>query len=771
MWLEGASEFEAYALWVTLLVAVSGLLYALYLIRFVLNKDKGTEEMQKVSLAIQTGAETYLKKQLRTVFLVSVVVAIALFFSAFLAGENMIISVGRMLAFVMGATFSASVGYIGMSMAVRANVRVAQAARSSFSEALKIGYRTGTVTGMLTDGLGLLGGTLIFMIYDVQAPMVLLGFGFGGTLIALFMRVGGGIYTKAADVGADLVGKVEKGIPEDDPRNAAVIADLVGDNVGDCAGMAADIFESYEVTMVAAMILGLTAFGLLGQVFHATPEQIRSWQYLAVVYPLLVRAIGVVSSIIGTYSVKTRKGDDDAMKGITKGYLTSTVISFVGFLLLALFWVNTYKMPDQNGVIHTYGLRLFLATLSGIILALAINHLTEYFTSDKYRPVQQIGEATETGAATVILSGMASGLESSVWSIMAIAGAMISSTVIFWGESPFMIAYGVALTGIGMLTLTGNTVSMDSFGPIVDNANGVGEIAGLEPQARQYLADLDAVGNTTKAITKGIAIGSAVIAATSLFVAFVADSFNEGSTLLTIDITTGHVVNGIEISNPLIFSALLIGASIPFLFSSIAIRAVNRAAELIVIEVRRQFREIKGLWEGETEPDYETPVKICTTAAQKELVGLATISIVSPILIGMLFGEVALGAFMGGSIVSAQLLAVYMSNAGGAWDNAKKHVEDGYHGGKGSDAHKASVVGDTVGDPLKDTAGPALNPMVMVINLVSVIMGPIVVKYSLMQGISLGNAIGIVVMVALMVWAVWYGKKEIGHMMEKEEKA
>ncbi len=772
MWLEGASDFEAYALWVTLIVAVSGLLYALYLIRFVLNKDKGTEEMQKVSLAIQTGAEAYLKKQLKTVFYVSTVVSIALFFTAFLAGENMIISVGRMLAFVMGATFSASVGYIGMSMAVRANVRVAQAARSSFSEALKIGYRTGTVTGMLTDGLGLLGGTLIFMIYDIQAPMVLLGFGFGGTLIALFMRVGGGIYTKAADVGADLVGKVEKGIPEDDPRNAAVIADLVGDNVGDCAGMAADIFESYEVTMVAAMILGLTAFDLLGRALGASAADVRSWQYLAVVYPLLVRAIGVVSSMIGTYSVKTKKGDDDAMKGITKGYMTSTAISFVGFLLLAFLWVNTYHMTDAaTGVVYTYGLKFFLATLSGIILALVINHLTEYFTSDKYRPVQQIGEATETGAATVILSGMASGLESSVWSIMAIAGAMISSTIIFWGESPFMIAYGVALTGIGMLTLTGNTVSMDPFGPIVDNANGIGEIAHLEPKARQYLADLDAVGNTTKAITKGIAIGSAVIAATSLFVAFVADSFVQGSSLLQIDTATGQVVSGIEISNPLIFSALLIGASIPFLFSSIAIRAVNRAAELIVIEVRRQFREIKGLWEGTAEPDYETPVEICTTAAQKELVGLATISIVSPILIGMLFGEVALGAFMGGSIVSAQLLAVYMSNAGGAWDNAKKHVEDGYHGGKGSDAHMASIVGDTVGDPLKDTAGPALNPMVKVINLMAVIMGPIVVRYSLLTGLNVGNVTGVIIMIALMAWAVWYGKKEIGRMIEKEEKA
>lgn len=771
MWLEGATEFEAYALWTILLIAIVSLIYTFYLARSVLKKDKGTEEMQKVSLAIQRGAEAYLKKQLKTVVYVSVLVAIALFFSAYAAGENMAISLGRMIAFIIAASFSATVGYVGMSVAVRANVRVAQASRTSFPEALKIGYRSGSITGMLAAGLGLLGSTAIFMIYDVQAPAALLGFGFGGTLIALFMRVGGGIYTKAADVGADLVGKVEKGIPEDDPRNAAVIADLVGDNVGDCAGMAADIFESYEVTMVASMILGLTAFGLLGRAFNATDAQIRSWQYLAVIYPILVRAIGVVSSMIGNYAVKIKKGDNDAMKAITKGYMISSFISFLGFLAVAFFWVNTYHMTDANGIIHTYGLKFFLATLSGIILAIAINYLTEYFTSDKYRPVQQIGEATETGAATVILSGMASGLESSVWALLAIAGAIISSTIIFWGDSPFMIAYGVALTGIGMLTLAANVLSMDSFGPIADNANGIGEIAHLEPQARQYLADLDAVGNTTKATTKGIAIASAVIAATSLFVAFVADSFNQGSSLLAIDTATGHVISGIEISNPLIFSALLIGASIPFLFSSIALRAVNRAAELIVIEVRRQFRQIKGLWEGEAEPDYETPIKICTTAAQKELLGLATISIVSPILMGMLFGEVALGAFMGGSIVAAQLLAVYMANAGGAWDNAKKHVEDGYHGGKGSDAHKASVVGDTVGDPLKDTAGPALNPMVKVINLVAVIMGPIVVKYSLHTGINPVNVISIIVMVALMAWAVWYGKKEIGHMVEKEETA
>ncbi|MBE3139838.1 MAG: sodium-translocating pyrophosphatase, partial [Thermoplasmata archaeon] len=674
MFLQGATVFEVAALWITLLVAVLGLVYAYFLKKYVMKQDDGNKEMKEISKAIQDGAETYLRRQLRTVFFVIVILAIALFLTAYVgkpvnwAGSNeewMLVSIGRMLAFLMGAGFSASIGYFGMRMAVRANVRVAQASKTSLKKAVTIGYRTGTIVGMLTDGLGLLGGAIIFIIYDINAPEVLLGFGFGGTLIALFMRVGGGIFTKAADVGADLVGKLEKGIPEDDPRNAAVIADNVGDNVGDCAGMAADIFESYEVTMVSAMILGLAAFA--GNPHH---------QYVAVVFPLLVRAIGVVSSIVGTYAVRSKTEKEHVMKSIHRGFSISAFISIVGFIVLAFFWVDT-QIAD--------GWKFGVATLSGIIMAVVINYLTDYFTSTKHKPVQEIAESTETGSATTILSGLATGMESSVWALFVIVGAMIASALLFPAESPFLIAYGVSLCGIGMLTLTGNTISMDSFGPIVDNANGIGEMTHMEPEARQRLAEMDAVGNTTKAITKGIAIGSAVIAAVSLFMDFIVRASDAGSQLLRVEggQITGHVV----ISTPIFFAALLIGGAIPFLFSSMCIRAVGRAASLIVFEVRKQFTTIKGLWEGKAKPDYTTPIDICTRAAQKELIGLGLLGILSPIIIGLIFNEVALGAFLAGTILSAQLLAVFMANAGGAWDNAKKSIEAGNHGGKGSECH------------------------------------------------------------------------------------
>ena len=764
MFLEGASEFEVIALWITFFVAISGLIYALVLKRFVMKQDVGTKEMQAVSQAIQEGAEAYLKRQMRTVLIVVVILSAALFLTAYAGqpehwlvdsdgvatgntdGDWMVISIGRMMAFLMGAGFSAAVGYYGMRMAVKANVRVAQAARKSLREAVTIGYRTGTIVGMLTDGLGLLGGVVIFMIYDVHAPEVLLGFGFGGTLIALFMRVGGGIFTKAADVGADLVGKVEKNIPEDDPRNAAVIADNVGDNVGDCAGMAADIFESYEVTMVSAMILGLAAFA-------GNPEM----QYIAVIFPLLVRAVGVVASIAGTYAVKSKTEKEDVMKSIHRGYVLSAIISVVGFVVLALFWVQGASENVGYNDVSYIGLRLAAATGAGIVMALVLNFLTEYYTSTHHKPVKEIAKATKTGSATTILSGLAWGMESSVWALFVIVGAMVASAVIFPSEQPFLVAYGVSLCGIGMLTLTGNTISMDTFGPIADNANGIGEMCGLEPEARQRMADMDAVGNTTKAITKGIAIGSAVIAGISLFMDYIVRAAEAGSTLLTVDgfIITGEVV----ISTPIFFAALLIGGSIPFLFSAMCIRAVEKAASLIVIEVRRQFKEIKGLWEGTAKPDYETPVDICTSAAQKELVGLALVSILSPIIIGLIFNEVALGAFLAGSILSAQLMAVFMSNAGGAWDNAKKYVEDGHHGGKGSDAHMASIVGDTVGDPLKDTAGPALNPMVKVISLIAVLIVPVVVKYNIGAidfNTDPGTFIAVLIGIALMIFGVGY---------------
>ncbi|MBI5000166.1 MAG: sodium-translocating pyrophosphatase [Euryarchaeota archaeon] len=841
MFLDGASDFEKYGLWVTFVVALAGLAYAWYLRSFVLKQDEGTDKMKQIAAAIQKGAEAYLRRQLRTVIWIIAILALVLFATAYMgkpvgwetqqsfisgyaingnlvpldetlisqnitaaygAGtqhwmssanhtlyinyttatginrltiiptfdtakadtEWIYVSFGRMVAFLMGAGFSATVGYFGMKMAVRANVRVAQASRKSLNEAVTIGYRTGAIVGMLTDGLGLLGGVLIFMVYDVSAPEVLLGFGFGGTLLALFMRVGGGIYTKAADVGADLVGKVEKNIPEDDPRNAAVIADNVGDNVGDCAGMAADIFESYEVTMVSAMILGLAAF-----------EGNRAFQYIAVVYPLLIRAIGVVSSIVGTYIVRTRGEGEDVMKAIHRGYYISAIISIVGFWALAGAWV----LPAMSGSdIEWLGLKFACATMAGIVMAIIINNLTDYFTSTHQKPVKEIVESTNTGSATTILQGLSAGMESSVWSLFVIVGAIIASAIIFPISEPFLVAYGVALCGIGMLTLTGNTISMDTFGPIADNANGIGEMAGLEPDARQRMADMDAVGNTTKAITKGIAIGSAVVAATCLFMDFVVRAGQAGSTILGagVDPLTGMLSHGISISSPILFAALLIGGAIPFLFSAMCIRAVGRAAQLIVVEVRRQFREIKGLWEGTAQPDYEKPVDICTRAAQKELVGLGLLAVLSPVIVGLIFNEVALGAFLGGAILSAQLMAVFMANAGGAWDNAKKSVEDEprdpeRNKGKGSERHKASVVGDTVGDPLKDTAGPALNPMVKVINLIAVLIVPVVVGYNLSTGTKLSwtsdgmlpiAAVigGVAAMVGLLTYAIWVSKKK-----------
>src|SRR3990172_9593021 len=668
---------------VVLGTAIFGLLYAVFLVRQVLREPQGNEKMIKIAKAIRLGANTYLKRQFKTIALLVVFLAAALYFTA----PDQTIAIGRALAFLAGAVFSATVGLVGMNMAVQGNVRVAEAAKTGLGKALKIGYRSGTVTGMLTDGLGLLGGTTIFLIYGEKAYEVLLGFGFGGTLLALFMRVGGGIFTKAADVGADLVGKVEKGIPEDDPRNAAVIADQVGDNVGDCAGMAADIFESYEVTIVSAMILGLILNHLTGQLY---------W----IIFPLLVRAAGVFSSIISTYSVRSSREGENAMKPIRRGFILAAVISIVSFFLFAQF--------------YTRDLRFFWATSVGIVLAIVIQYITEYYTSTEYGPVKEIAKATKTGPATTILAGLASGYESTVMSVIVIAISIVASAVIWQGggagDTIIYIFYGVALCGIGQLTLTGNNVAMDSFGPIVDNANGIGEMAHLEPKARQILADLDAVGNTTKAVTKGIAIASAVLAAVALFAAFYYDYG-----LLSINLIKWQV-----------FVAFLLGGAIPFLFSSLAIRAVGRAAYLIINEVRFQFK-VKGVWEGTVDPDYGKVVDICTAAAQKELLTPALLAIVSPLVVGLLFDLEALAGFLAGVILVGQLLAVFMSNAGGAWDNGKKTIEDGIYGGKGSEAHKAAVVGDTVGDPLKDTAGPALNPLIKVINLISIISASLMV--------------------------------------------
>jgi K(+)-stimulated pyrophosphate-energized sodium pump len=661
-----------------------------------------------------------------------------------------LIGIGRAIAFVLGAGFSLTVGQIGMRMAVQGNVRVASAARFSFGDSLRIAYRSGTITGMLTDGLGLLGGTVIFMIFGVAAPDALLGFGFGGTLVALFMRVGGGIFTKAADVGADLVGKIEAGIDEDDPRNPAVIADLVGDNVGDCAGMAADIFESYEVTIVSSLILGVALFSLTGH-------------YEWIIFPLLVRGVGVLASIFGTYNVRASKGrSGDAMRAIFTGFLTSAAISVVLFGIIAVF----YMQPVPGG-----WWRPFLAATTGVLLAIGIDRLTEYFTGSHSKPVQDIKDSADTGTATLILSGIASGFESSAWSVIVLAGTIFASILIFGGISsdPVLnftyILYGVAMTGIGMLTLTGNNVAMDSFGPIADNANGIGEMAwhGKEDEetlaAKQIMADLDSVGNTTKAITKGIAIGSAVIAAVSLFGSFITDVARVDPTALA---------DGIRISTPVVFVGMLIGGAIPWLFSSFAIMAVSRAASLIIKEVRRQFK--LGVLDGEVEPDYDKPIEVSTAAAQKELIPLALIGVLSPIIVGLVFQVEALGGFLVGIILSGQLLAVFLNNSGGAWDNAKKLIEDEPSDpeknlGKGSERHKAGVVGDTVGDPFKDTAGPALNPMIKVVNLVALIVAPIVVAY---KNLGFTGWLVVILAVAALIWAIYQSKKPSESLVDIE---
>jgi K(+)-stimulated pyrophosphate-energized sodium pump len=773
----GLNEFEQIAIVGVMVTAFISLLYAWLLRGTVLKKDKGTPKMQEVWNAIRIGAESYLGRQLKTILPLILILTVAMFLTVYivpptlearewhcifiqgvdandqealescatnLTMENdpvgyqqiqLIIGIARMLAFIMGASFSLIVGQLGMRMAIQANVRAASASRRGFNEALSIAYYAGTITGMLTDGLGLFGGTLIFIIFGRAAPDVLLGFGFGGTLLALFMRVGGGIYTKAADVGADLVGKVEQDIPEDDPRNAAVIADLVGDNVGDCAGMAADIFESYEVTIVSGLILGLALVSLTGDL---------KW----IVYPLMIRAIGVISSILGTFTVPIWEKfplkflrAHDAEEAMFRSYEVSSVNTILWAFVLAILYAKDWKLG--------------MLTAVGVGLAVAFNPLTSYFTSTKRNPVKEIVKSTKTGPATTILSGLSVGMESSVYALIVIAISFIIALILYTDLGGTYVLYAVAMIGIGMLSHTGNNVAMDSYGPISDNANGIGEMAWHDMEdeetlkARQIMADLDAVGNTTKAITKGVAIASAVIAAVSLFASFITDVGRVQEQMGQVKIT------GINISDTKVFVGLLIGGALPWLFSSISIRAVSRAASLIVEEVRRQFR-IPGLMEGKVLPDYARVVSISTSSAQKELVPLATISVLAPLFIGLILQVEALGGFLAGIILSGQLLAVFMSNAGGAWDNAKKAIEDeprnlAENTGKGSERHKAGVVGDTVGDPLKDTAGPALNPMIKVVNLISLIAAPIIVKYSEM---SVGVLIVAAALLAAIIWAI-----------------
>src|SRR5512136_326169 len=764
LWLgsrHGLNGFEQIALVFVLVAAFISLTYAWWLRGTVLKKDKGTPKMQEIWNAIRIGADSYLSRQLRTILPLIAVLTVVMFFSVYIVppsleaqqefkafgdqGIKLIVSIGRTIAFIMGATFSLMVGQLGMRMAVQANIRVASASRRGFNEALSIAYYAGTITGMLTDGLGLLGGTLIFIVFGRAAPDALLGFGFVGTLLALFMRVGGGIYTKAADVGADLVGKVEKDIPEDDPRNAAVIADLVGDNVGDCAGMAADIFESYEVTIVSGLILGLALVAL-------DPSHSLKW----IVYPLIIRAIGVISSILGTFTVPIWEQfplkflrAHDAEEAMFRSYEVSSVFTITLSIFLATIYAHDWRLSALTAI--------------GVGLAVAFNPLTSYFTSTKKSPVKEIVKSTNTGAATTILSGLSVGMESSVWALLVIAISFILGLLLYGSSGdPKYVLYAIAMVGIGMLSHTGNNVAMDSYGPISDNANGIGEMAWHDMEdeetrkARQIMADLDAVGNTTKAITKGVAIASAVIAAVSLFGSYIAD-------VARVQTQLGQtIMDAIRVSDTKVFIGLLLGGALPWLFSSLSIRAVSRAAGKIVEEVRRQFK-IPGIMEGTKQPDYTEVVGISTASAQKELIPLATISVLMPLVIGLVLQVEALGGFLAGIILSGQLLAVFMSNAGGAWDNAKKSIEDEprdlkANTGKGSERHKAGVVGDTVGDPLKDTAGPALNPMIKVANLVSLLAAPIIVKYSNM---NLGLVAVAAILLAALIWAIFTSNKPV----------
>jgi K(+)-stimulated pyrophosphate-energized sodium pump len=919
---------EKIGLLVCLLISFVGLGYAFRLRKEVLAADAGTPAMQEIAQSIREGANAYLKRQFSVVGVLIVLITVVIVAAKWpwstddahhTAGELRVVAIGRGAAFLMGSLFSALVGFTGMRLATEGNLRVASAARRGFGDAMRLAYKTGTVTGMFTCGLGLLGGSLILLIFGETAYEVLLGFGFGGSLLALFMRVGGGIYTKAADVGADLVGKVEANIAEDDPRNAATIADNVGDNVGDCAGMAADVFESYAVTMVASVILGYASLGYKGMIF-----------------PLLVMAVGVVSSLISTALVgKTMGPTGDAAKAmhdINWGFWRSAVLSIIGFGVIGALYLNfdgtyivsvaidrgLYKDPEFQNIMqlpkydalgdeklmkqkrkdnglnnkeafalelklekyrrealvawqakspeereklvgtarnitkaeieklrpeqrdylanvlekpvtdkdgnaidmqasllqYSQGLYVPLKSgmnlsavwccLIGILLAVSLNKCTEYWTSTEYAPVKEVVKASRTGHATNIISGLSLGYESSVWAALVIAVAIMSSVMVFQDTGNLLfIAYGVAMCGIGMLTLTGDTISMDVFGPVADNANGIGEMgynkaAGgqeLNPgqpdymapednkKARQILADLDAVGNTTKAITKGVAIGSAVIAAVSLFASFIAVLVT-GSEEKIGQLTIGDFIEGaakLTVADPYVFIGMLIGGAVPLLFSAMTIRAVGRAAYLIVFECRKQFRD-KDIWEGRKRPDYGAVVDICTGTAQKELIGPGLLAICTPLIVGFLLGPFALGGFLAGMILVGQLLAVFMSNAGGAWDNAKKMIEDEPKTkttGKGSEKHKASVTGDTVGDPLKDTAGPAINPLIKVMNMVSLLALPLVIMHNIKDGAGSRQVGAVVLAIALfaVAWAWWQSKRETAETklmdaeMEKEDRA
>ena len=750
-------------LWLSAASAILAIAVGFYLARLVMAADEGTPKMKEIALAIQEGANAYLKRQFKTIVMILVPLAAIVFITstAIMKGEGMEATealsftqagIWRTVAFILGCAASGFTGYIGMTLATRGNVRTAAAALTgSMPKALTVAFRTGGVAGMFTVGLGLIGATVIIMLFQNTSSVILVGFGFGGSLLALFLRVGGGIFTKAADVGADLVGKVEAGIPEDDPRNPATIADNVGDNVGDCAGMAADLFESYEVTLVASIILGVAAFNSIG----LNPA-------MGLVFPLAARAIGVIASIFGVFAVKAKEGETDALKPINKGFLVAGSLTLVGTLALSLAYVGNEKGTAGEGVqlLGGAGWRVFGAVAVGLVLAQLVSRLTEYYTATHHGPVKEIAESAETGPATAILSGTAYGLESSVYAVIAIAIAIGVALALGGGNLTFSL-YLVALCGMGMLATTGVIVSEDTFGPVSDNAAGIAEMSGeFHGEPQKIMVALDAVGNTTKAVTKGFAIGSAVIAAVALFASYIETA---GANLKNsvgeplVDAVT-NLADGvfklpelaINVAEPKVFIGLLIGGAVPFLFSALAIRAVGRTAGVVVQEVRNQFAD-GGIMAGTKQPDYGPVIDICTKASLRELTTPALLAVLAPVVIGFGIDWKALGAFLAAVILVGQLMANYLSNAGGAWDNAKKYIEDGNHGGKGSESHKAAVIGDTVGDPFKDTAGPALNPLIKVMNLVSLLILPAIITQAdnniryVIAGVALVVLIGAVI--------------------------
>ena len=731
--------------YVILGISLTALAIAFALRAQVLAQDEGTAKMQEIAAAVQEGAAAYLSRQFKTL---SVFVAIVFVLLFALPGETDI-KIGRSIFFLVGAGFSALVGYNGMWLAVRANVRVAEAARKKSAErAVQIAFRTGGVVGMTTVGLGLLGASLVVIIYKENAPAVLEGFGFGAAMLAMFMRVGGGIFTKAADVGADLVGKVEKGIPEDDPRNAATIADNVGDNVGDCAGMAADLFESYAVTLVAALILGKAGFGDAG-----------------LIYPLIVPAIGIITAVLGIFLTKLRKSDKTAMNAINRSFFTSAIISavLVGFATFTYLPDSLMNMSGLSAEAQAIDVnpRVFAlgAVLIGIALAAAIQVLTGFFTEVGKRPVNDVAASSKTGAATVILAGVSVGFESAVYSALLIAAAVFGAFLL-GGGSIVLSLFAVSLAGTGLLTTVGVIVAMDTFGPISDNAQGIAEMSGdVKGEGAKILTSLDAVGNTTKAITKGIAIATAVLAATALFGAFtdaIKNSVLEKGLVVKDQVLSLQGV--LDVADPRNLVGLIIGAAVVFMFSGLAINAVSRAAGAVVVEVRAQFKKYPGIMTGKVKPEYGRVVDICTRDSLRELATPGLLAVMAPIAVGFGLGVGALGAYLAGSIGTGTLMAVFLSNSGGAWDNAKKMIEDGKFGGKGSEAHKATIVGDTVGDPFKDTAGPAINPLIKVMNLVGLLITPAIVGFTLDDNQTMNMVIALLATLVI-IWALVRNRK------------